>query len=85
MQPMGRPQLIDMKQNVGRTLYEVYWEHPWGTHWEPREHIRNLMITHWELEGNMLGTCWEQRKTTSDSALKISGFRVSPDFSANAA
>jgi hypothetical protein len=24
------------------------------------------------------GTCWEQRKTTSDSALEISGFRVSP-------
>jgi hypothetical protein len=31
------------------------------------------------------GTCWEQRKTTSDSALKISGFRVSPGFSADAA
>jgi hypothetical protein len=29
-----------------------YWEHPWGTHWEPREHIGNLMGTHWELEGN---------------------------------
>jgi hypothetical protein len=23
---------------------------------EPREHIENLMGTHWELEGNMLGT-----------------------------
>jgi hypothetical protein len=23
---------------------------------EPREHIWNLMRTHWELEGNMLGT-----------------------------
>jgi len=33
-----------------------YWEHPWETHWEPREHIRNLMGTHWELERNMLGT-----------------------------
>ncbi len=20
-----------------------YWEHYWGTHWEPREHIENLM------------------------------------------
>ncbi len=33
----------------GRTLgktYEIkarcYWEHPWGTHWEPREHIEAL-------------------------------------------
>jgi hypothetical protein len=47
----------------GRTLgktYEMkarfYWEHPWGTHWRPREHIGNLMGAHWELEGNMLGT-----------------------------
>jgi hypothetical protein len=48
---------------------------------EPREHIWNLMRTHWELEGNMLGT----KKTTSDSALNISGFRVSPGFSAVAA
>jgi len=28
----------------------------WGTHWEPREHIENLMGTHWELEWNILGT-----------------------------
>jgi hypothetical protein len=47
----------------GRTLgntygikVRCYWEHPWGTHWEPTEHIRNLMGTHWELEGNMLDT-----------------------------
>jgi len=42
----------------GRTLGKTYkdWEHPWGTHWEPREHIGNLMGTHWELEGNMLRT-----------------------------
>ncbi len=33
-----------------------YWEHPWGTHWEPREHIENLMRTHWQLERNMLRT-----------------------------
>jgi hypothetical protein len=33
-----------------------YWEHPWETHWEPREYIRNLMGTHWKLERNMLGT-----------------------------
>jgi len=31
-----------------------YWEHPWGTHLEPRKHIENLMGTHRELEGNML-------------------------------
>jgi len=29
-----------------------YWEHPWGTNWEPREHIGNLMGTHWEHVGN---------------------------------
>jgi hypothetical protein len=23
-----------------------YWEHCKGTHWEPREYIRNLMRTH---------------------------------------
>jgi hypothetical protein len=47
----------------GRTLgkkYGIkarcYWEHLWGTHWEPREHIENAMRTHWELEGNMMGT-----------------------------
>jgi hypothetical protein len=42
----------------GRTLGKTYgikgrcyWEHPWGTHWELTEHI-----------GNLMGTCWEQRK-----------------------
>jgi len=37
----------------GRTLGKTYgikakcyWEHLWGTHWEPREHIENLMRTH---------------------------------------
>jgi hypothetical protein len=47
----------------GRTLGKTYgikrryyWEHPCGTHWEPREHLGNLMGIHWELEGNMLGT-----------------------------
>ncbi len=41
-----------------------------GTHQELREHIGNLMGTHWELESNMLGTngkmgiifhCWEKK------------------------
>ncbi len=47
----------------GRTLSKTYgikarcyWEHPWGMHWKPQEQIGNLMGTHWELEGNMLGT-----------------------------
>jgi hypothetical protein len=31
-----------------------YWEHPWGTHWELRKLIENLMGAHWEFEGNML-------------------------------
>jgi hypothetical protein len=69
MEPMGRPQLIDMKQNMGSTLCKTYgiktrcyWEHPWGTHWELREHIRNLMRTHWELREhirNLMRTHWE--------------------------
>jgi len=29
-----------------------YWEHPWGTHWKPREHLGNLMRTHWEHVNN---------------------------------
>jgi len=36
----------------GRTLGKTYgikvrcyWEHPWGTHWEPREHIGNALGT----------------------------------------
>jgi hypothetical protein len=56
------PQLIDMKQNMGRTLCKpygittrCYWKHPWGTHWEPREDIRNVMGAHWELEREHVG------------------------------
>jgi len=44
----------------GRTLGKTYgiktrcyWEHLWGTHWEPKEHIENLMGTF----GNLQGTC----------------------------
>jgi len=43
----------------GRTLGKTYgikarcyWEHPWGTHWEPRE-----------LEGDMLGTKEKRKKS----------------------
>ncbi len=42
----------------GRTLGKTYgikarcyWEHLWGTHWEPRK----ISGTHWKLEGNLLG------------------------------
>jgi hypothetical protein len=45
---------------VGDKTYAIrarcYWEHPGGTRWEPKKYIENLMGTHQELEGNMLGT-----------------------------
>jgi hypothetical protein len=51
----------------GRTLGKTYgikascyWEHPW----ELREHIGNLMGTHWELEVNMLGTKENWKKSS---------------------
>jgi hypothetical protein len=31
-----------------------YWEHPWGIHWEP--------------DGNVKGTCWEQRENEKKKA-----------------
>ncbi len=42
------------REDFGQNTWD--WERPWGTHWEPREHIGNLMGIHWELQGNMLGT-----------------------------
>jgi hypothetical protein len=55
----------------GRTLGKTYgievrcyWEHPWGTHWGPKEHIENLMGTHWKLERNMLGTKEKWKKSS---------------------
>jgi len=39
-----------------RIKVRCYWEYPWETHWEHNEHVGNLMRTHWELEGNRLGT-----------------------------
>jgi hypothetical protein len=77
-----------MKQNMGRTLCKTYGIKTRCIGNTLGEHIGNLgsiLGTWWEPIGNLKGTCWEQRKTTSDSALKISGFRVSPDFSADAA
>ncbi len=50
------PSYIGKKgRTLGRTYgikVRCYWEHPWETHWKPKEHIGNLMGTHWELEGN---------------------------------
>jgi len=51
------------KGRTGGKTYGIksrcYWEHPWGTHWELREHIGNLMGTYWKLERNIEGTCLE--------------------------
>ncbi len=45
----------------GRTLGKTYgikvrcyWEHPWGTHWQPREHIENLMGIRWDKKKNKI-------------------------------
>jgi hypothetical protein len=49
----------EKRRTLGKTYgikARCYWEHPWGTHWEPREHIENLMRTHLQLERNMLRT-----------------------------
>jgi len=52
------PTYIDEKGwTLGKTYgikARFYWEQLWGTHWELREHIENLMRggIHWELEGN---------------------------------
>ncbi len=46
------------QMSLGKTYgikARCYWEHLQGAHWEPREHVANLMGTHWELEGNMFG------------------------------
>jgi len=48
--PFGTPIYIEVLR--GRTLGKTYgvkgrcyWEHPWGTHWEPTEQIENLVRT----------------------------------------
>jgi hypothetical protein len=44
----------EKRRTLGKTYgikAKCYWEHPWGTHWEPSEHIENLK-----------GTCWEKNK-----------------------
>jgi hypothetical protein len=49
----------------GRTLGKTYginarcyWEHPWGAHWEPLEHIGNSL-------GNLKGTKKKEKKSLS--------------------
>ncbi len=41
------PSYIDEKGRILGKTYGIkvrcYWEHHWGTHWEHREHIENLM------------------------------------------
>jgi hypothetical protein len=39
-----------------------------GTHWEPRERIGNLIVSHWELERNMLGTKEKWKKSLGPPA-----------------
>jgi hypothetical protein len=59
----------------GRTLGKTYgikarrfWEHPCATHWEPTEHIENLIGTRWELERNMSGTGKTNKNQGTSSA-----------------
>jgi hypothetical protein len=46
-----------------------YWEHPWGTHWELKEHIGNMM-------GTQKGTDWEQGKNVKNPGGISRGFRL---------
>jgi hypothetical protein len=53
--PLWLKYIGEMGRTLGKTYgikARCYWEHPWGTHLELREHIGSLMGTHWELEGN---------------------------------
>jgi hypothetical protein len=45
----------DFGQNIWIKV-RCYWKHPWGSDWELREQSGNLMGTHRELKGKMLGT-----------------------------
>jgi len=46
-----------------------YWEQPWGTPKEPKEHIENIIETHWELERNMLRTKTKWKKPSTHPRL----------------
>ncbi len=57
--PLWPTYIGEKRRTLGKTYgikARCYWEYAWGTHWELREHIENLMRTHRELEGNTLGT-----------------------------
>ncbi len=63
--PLWPTYIGEKRRTLGRTYgikARCYWEHPWGTHWEPRECIGNLMGIHWELERNILGTKGKMKK-----------------------
>jgi len=50
--PLWSTSIGEKGRTLGKTYWikaRCYWEHPWGTHWEPGEHIENLM-------GKPLGT-----------------------------
>jgi len=50
--PLWSTSISEKGRTLGKTYWikaRCYWEHPWGTHWEPGEHIVNLM-------GKPLGT-----------------------------
>jgi hypothetical protein len=56
-----------------------YEERPWGTDWELKEHIVNLMGTCLELEGNIQGTRWEQRKNEQNEGTLSACFSLPID------
>ncbi len=51
----GPPIICEKGRTFGKTYgikVRCYWEHPWGTHWKPREHIGNPLRTWGEHVGN---------------------------------
>jgi hypothetical protein len=57
----------DFLTNVWQVMYPQYWEHPWGTHWEPREHIGSLMGTHLGIWREHVGNTKEKWKKNPDA------------------
>jgi hypothetical protein len=54
-----------IRRTLGQTYgikTRCYWEHDWGTHWEPREYIWKMMGTHWELEREHVGNKGKMKK-----------------------
>jgi hypothetical protein len=57
--PLWPSYIGEKARNLGKPYgikARCYWENPWGTHWELRKYIGNLMRTYWKLEGNIEGT-----------------------------